>query len=276
MNDLQKKELEILTLFIDICEKLDLTYYLVCGSALGAVKYGGFIPWDDDIDIGLFRSDYEKFLREAPMFMPDWMFIQNYRTEENFPLLMTKLRDSRTTMIESDFADVDMNHGICIDVFPLDGYPLDAKTVEIFEKKKRYFTRRQFVRMMGKRGRFIRNFRTTGIWILYRCFGYCRNTTRLMSQYEAFLSSYPVEGSNLICNHGNWQGKLEYAPAVQYGDGVMAEFEGVHVRIPTQYDAYLQQKYGDYTQDPPQEKQVSHHKYTVIDTHQPYTVYIKH
>lgn len=273
MNDLQKREFEILTYFIRICEELDLTYYLVCGSALGAVKYQGFIPWDDDIDVALPRSDYEKFLKEAPALMPEWLFVQNYRTEKNFPLLMTKLRDSRTTMIETDFADVAMNHGICIDVFPLDGYPVDAKAAAAFEKRKKYFTRRQFVRMMGKRGQFFRNLRTTGIWILYRCFGYCKNTARLMSRYEAFLSSYPVEGSDLICNHGNWQGKLEYAPAAQYGDSVLAEFEGIKVRIPAQYDAYLRQKYGDYTQDPPDEKQASHHKYTVVDVHQPYTVY---
>jgi phosphorylcholine metabolism protein LicD len=60
MNDLQKKEFELLKLFVDICEQLDLTYYLVCGSALGAVKYNGFIPWDDDIDIVMFHKDYKK------------------------------------------------------------------------------------------------------------------------------------------------------------------------------------------------------------------------
>ena len=62
MNQLQQKELEILKVFIDVCKQLDLKYYLVCGSALGAVKYQGFIPWDDDVDVGLFREDYEIFI----------------------------------------------------------------------------------------------------------------------------------------------------------------------------------------------------------------------
>lgn len=273
MNDLQKKELEILTCFVRICEELGLTYYLVCGSALGAVKYRGFIPWDDDIDVALPREDYERFLAEAPALMPEWLFVQNYRTEPAFPLLMTKLRDSRTTMIETDFADLPINHGICIDVFPLDGYPRETKEIKSFEKRKKYFSRRQFVRMMGKRGRFFCNLRTTAIWILYKCFGYCKNTARLMASYEAFLSAYSVDGSNLICNHGNWQGKLEYAPAEQYGDGVMARFEGVSVRIPAQYDAYLRQKYGNYSEDPPLGKQVSHHDYVAVDVHKPFTAF---
>ena len=74
MNELQKKELEILKIFIEICEKLDIRYYLVCGSALGAVKYNGFIPWDDDIDVGLFREDYEIFCEKASSMLPAGIF----------------------------------------------------------------------------------------------------------------------------------------------------------------------------------------------------------
>ncbi|MBQ2944222.1 MAG: LicD family protein [Ruminococcus sp.] len=275
MNELQKKEFEILKLFIDVCNKLNLTYFLVCGSALGAVKYGGFIPWDDDIDVALMRPDYETFLREAPALLPEWLFVQNYRTEKNFPLLMTKLRDSRTTMIESDFADVLMNHGISIDVFSLDGYPNDSKEAIRFENKKKCFTRRQFARLNGKRMTWGLNVRTTLICLYYRLFGFAKETSRLMGEYDSFLASYSLQDSTLICNHGNWQGKLEYAPAEQYGIGTMASFEGLSVRIPADYDAYLRQKYGDYSKDPPKEKQVSHHSYKVIDVTRPYTEYIK-
>ena len=274
MNELQKNELEILKVFIDICDKLELTYYLVCGSVLGAVKYNGFIPWDDDVDVALMRDDYEKFLSLSPALLPDWLFVQNYRTEKDFPLLMTKLRDSRTTMIETDFADLPINHGIAIDIFPLDGYPREEKEVKTFEKRKKYFTRRQFVRLMGKRGQFFKNIRTTAIWVLYKFFGYCRNNQKLMTKFEAFLSSYSVKDSDLICNHGNWQGILEYAPAEQYGKGTMITFEGIEVRIPERYDEYLRQKYGDYRKDPPKGKQASHHAYVKIDVDNPYTRYV--
>ena len=77
MTDLQKRSFELLGIFVRICEKWDIPYYLVCGSALGAVKYGGFIPWDDDIDVGLLRKDYERSLLVAPQELPEWCFLQN-------------------------------------------------------------------------------------------------------------------------------------------------------------------------------------------------------
>ena len=70
MTELQTVELELLRQFLAVCEREGLTYYMVCGSALGAVKYGGFIPWDDDIDVALPRADYERFCRVAPGLLP--------------------------------------------------------------------------------------------------------------------------------------------------------------------------------------------------------------
>jgi lipopolysaccharide cholinephosphotransferase len=86
-------------------------------------------------------------------------------------------------------------------------------------------------------------------------------------------TKYPPEESELWCNYGNWQGKLEYAPKWHYGEGTWVTFEGLRVRIPENYDAYLTQKYGDWRSDPPLEKQKSHHVSTIIDTEKPYTFY---
>ena len=66
MNDLQRKEFDLFAAFTAVCDRLGLPYFLVCGSALGAVKYKGFIPWDDDMDVGMLRGDYERFLKAAP------------------------------------------------------------------------------------------------------------------------------------------------------------------------------------------------------------------
>ena len=79
MTELQKTELKILKTVIDICDRLGIGYFLVCGSALGAAKYQGFIPWDDDVDLGMYREDYEKFCEIAPALLPSYYFLQNYR-----------------------------------------------------------------------------------------------------------------------------------------------------------------------------------------------------
>lgn len=127
MTPLQKKVFQILQIFTQICDQLQLKYFLVCGSALGAVKYGGFVPWDDDVDVALFRDDYERFCKEAPALLPEQLFLQNFQSDPAFPAIYSKLRNSETACIEESVAALPINHGISIDIFPLDGYPTDKK-----------------------------------------------------------------------------------------------------------------------------------------------------
>ena len=96
-----------------------------------------------------------------------------------------------------------------------------------------------------------------------------------MEKLEDALTRYKGPRSDILCNHGNWQGNLEYAPREQYGSGAWATFEGLKVRVPEKYDEYLTQKYGDWRAELPQEQQVGHHYAEVIDLTRPYTDYIE-
>ena len=268
MNELQKKELELLELFVEVCKKLQLRYFLVCGSALGAVKYGGFIPWDDDIDVGMPRADYERFLSEAGCLLPSHVFLQNYRTDPAFPHVFSKLRDSKTTLIEDNMAHLDMNHGVYIDVFPLDGYPSTNRERRTLRYKKKFLGWLHYCSLEGGESAKVRVRNK-----FFRMLGWHKKTDVALKKLESVISAYPTEGSDIWCNHGNWQGELEYAPVWQYGDGIVSAFEGVDVIIPERYDEYLTQKYGDWRSDPPKEKQKSHHLIRVLDTERPYTEY---
>ncbi|MBO5340565.1 MAG: LicD family protein [Oscillospiraceae bacterium] len=270
MNELQSKALDLLKCFIETCDRLELNYYLVCGSALGAVKYSGFIPWDDDIDVGMLRADYERFLKQAPACLPEHYFLQNYRTDPAFPHPFSKLRDSKTTFIEAGKAHLPINHGIYIDIFPLDGYPKTEKEQRRLEWHKRISSWQWGCALEGKR---------SGVSAIhctfFRMIGCRKRTAKLLEKHERIISAYPTDGSDIWCNHGNWQEKLEYAPKEQYGEGTFALFEGLRVRIPEQYDAYLTQKYGDWRSDPPVEKQRTHHITTICDPNRPYTHYLR-
>lgn len=264
MNALQEKEFELLTLFTQVCDKLELRYYLVCGSALGAVKYKGFIPWDDDVDVGLMREDYKIFLEKAPSLLPDHIFLQNYRTDPAFPAIFSKLRNSNTAYIERSASRLPINQGIGIDIFPLDGYPEDEKEQVHLERYKEIYRRLLSTAYLPNR-------KWKWLFIVpFRFLGIHKRTATIAHKYEMMVSKYPVAGSKMIANHGNWQGKLEYASAEQYGNGTWGEFEGLKVRIPEQYDTYLRQKYGDYHLDPPPEEQVGHHYYISYDCNRSY------
>ena len=135
MNDLQKKQFAILCEFVRICEKLDLQYYMICGSALGSAKYSGFIPWDDDIDVALPRKDYNIFIEKAQALLPEHLHLQNYKTDKNFHHYCSKIRDSQTTYIERDQKNLNIHHGVFVDVIPLDALPDD----KLFKFKYRVF-----------------------------------------------------------------------------------------------------------------------------------------
>lgn len=268
MNELQKIELEMLKEVIKICNTLNINFFLVCGSALGAVKYGGFIPWDDDLDIGMFRDDYEIFISKASELLSENYFLQNHLTDINYPHIFSKIRNSKTTYIEKSLENLEINHGVYIDIFPLDGYPTDIRVQKALEQKKLMYQRR-----LSCVFNVPRNFKSKIGMILRRLLGYHKNTSLIIEEYSREISKYPITNSQMICNHGNWQGKLEYAPREQYGDGIIMNFEGLDVRIPEKYDEYLTQKYGDWRTDIPKEKQVGHHYYSVCDLENPYTKY---
>ena len=254
MNQIQKRSLELLYQFTDICDKLGLDYFLVCGSALGAVKYEGFIPWDDDVDVAMKREDYERFLKEAPAFLPANMVLQNMHTNKAFPLLMTKLVNEDTALIEKGFLQLPLHHGIFLDIFPLDGYPEGGFRQKWFELRKWVYNK----------------LRCVAYRYGYRMFG----LNRIMLRYERLLKKYPCGSAGMICNYANWQGKLDYSPAEEYGNGVWKLFEGKKIRIPAGYDAYFSRKYGDWRKELPEEKQVSHHAFLVCDPDRSYRHYL--
>lgn len=269
MNDLQKKTFELLQIFVGICEKWSISYYLICGSALGAVKYSGFIPWDDDIDVGLLREDYHRFLEIAPKELPDWCFLQNYKTEPVFPHSFSKLRNSNTAFIEESMADLPMNHGIYMDIFPIDGYPTGRGKQFVFSVRRKW---NDWIRYSVIKNPSLRKIRFRNR--VLRLFGYHKRTVQAQERLEKLYCRCLPKESEIWCNFGNWQGKLENAPKWHYGNGTWATFEGLRVRIPEEYDAYLTQKYGDWRSDPPIEKQNSHHVSIVADPNRSYKDYV--
>ena len=273
MTELQKRELVILKSFIRICEHLRLKYYLVCGSALGAMKYHGFIPWDDDIDVAMSRKDYLLFCEKAQSMLPENIFLQTYKTDNEFPCIYAKLRDSSTTFIEDGVKSLNINHGIYIDIFPLDGYPNLIKEQKKLNRKKAILKLKLSCAFSMNSNQSLK----AKIAILFlRLLGYHKRTFFTAEKLEKIISKWPIESSNVWCNHGNWQKMLEYAPKEYYGSGLLVKFEDVFVYVPERYDDYLTQKYGDWRADLPEEKKISHHNVVVCDLNKSYKEYFLH
>lgn len=264
LDQLQKTQLALLEQFIAVCRELGLTWYLVRGSALGAVKYGGFIPWDDDVDVALPRRDYDIFTARAQELLPAHIFVQTHVTDPAFPKLFCKLRDSNTTFVETYYRKLPIHHGVFIDVLPLDGYPEQGG--RRFERRLRWYLRRTSCALeLPRRGK------SALLCAALRVFGCHNRTAAALKGLDRLLRRCPAEESSLWCSCGNFRGKLIPEGREVYGDGVEMTFEGLPVRVPTGYDAYLRGLYGDYHADPPPEEQAGHHYYAALDLNTPYT-----
>ena len=123
LRQLQLCELEILDEFVRLCDGHGLLYYLVGGTLLGAVRHHGFIPWDDDIDVAMPRTDYDRFWEICKTELDPQYFYQSPETDPYYFLSYNKIRKNGTEVYEERFKDARFHKGVFIDVFPLDDCP---------------------------------------------------------------------------------------------------------------------------------------------------------
>lgn len=272
---LKSKQLYLLCEFLNICRNNNLQSFLVGGSALGAVRHKGCIPWDDDIDVALPRPDYNKFIEIAPSQLASDIFLQTFLTDKDYRNDFAKLRLEGTTFIESSCRKLNINHGIYIDVFPIDGYPnkkIDIKMINFIKKVVKTYVGKDYV--INNNYPIIKKIlhKCRLIVCLFLC-GFQR-TSSVLKRLDKFYQRWDYNSCDEVVCHGGAWGELEHCPKVQYGNGTLAQFEGIDVLIPELYDEYLEHKYPNYMQLPAPDKRVPHHYCDVIDVDNSYRKYV--
>ena len=258
--------------FMRICAHLDLRYYVVGGTLLGAVRHQGFIPWDDDIDLAMPREDYERFLEKGQSLLSDEFFLQTFHTDPEFPANFAKIRDNRTTFIEKSVSGKHIHHGVYIDIFPLDYYPDGCFSRVILEL-------RRFLIKMRISGEFTYRRNESLLKALVRkrlaaiCLRLYPDLTQTIEKREHLYKSVPP--GRCICNYSGAWGRKEIWPAEWISESCELTFEGLAVPAPGEYHKMLCHFYGDYMTPPPLEKRVSHHETTIVDLERPYSTYLK-
>ena len=272
IRQIQLVQLELLKCFIRITEELGLSYLAIGGTALGAVRHGGFIPWDDDIDLAMPRNDYEIFLEKAPQLLPEYYFLQTYRSDPASPLYFAKLRDSRTAFIESSLAHIEMNHGIGIDIFPFDYYPKDRLAGRFVMAKKRLLSLR--IRKLLKRKKEGRRHLLLEMiaWLAGTLMSIRYPTCLAVNEARDILFK-SVKSSPLSINYEGAWGEKEIFETKWLEDPIEVDFEGMKVKISKDYDKWLSRLYGNYHELPPIEKRRTHHEADIIDVKRSYTCY---
>lgn len=262
---LKQVELDILKIFIKTCEQLHLRYYLIGGTLIGAIRHKGFIPWDDDIDVIMPRKDYYVFIEKGQKYLPKHLFIQTHVSDPEYQCCFAKVRNSRTTFVENSLQSRHINHGIYIDIFPLDYYPDNVMAKRLTNTKDLLLSASISRLNDSKPSRKMRI-----IQVIASCI--YPSAIKAVDKRERFLKNQ--KSSSLVRNYCGAWGLSEIWRAEWFEAGVKVDFEGIEAMAPSNYDAVLRKVYGDYMKLPPAEKQISHHFCKYFDLEQSYKKYV--
>lgn len=249
-------ELDMLVKFISVCEKHGLTYYADSGTLLGAARHGGFIPWDDDIDVAMLREDYERLCRIAKDEFEYPYFFQTEETDPGSARKHAQIRNCMTTAIIDEERDKNyaFNQGIFIDIFPLDALPAASERSAFIEEiKSRRKKSNEFTNGYTRKGDMRPN--------------------PYYDEFEKCISRYNIDDALQIGNLALMGGKrTSNRYKRDYMGTVDLPFEFFTIKAPVGYKNELRRMFGIWK------------KYKVFggvhggiffDTDKPYTEYIK-
>lgn len=271
LEAIQKKSIEILLVFQEFCKKHELLFYFCGGCCIGAVRHQGFIPWDDDIDVFMPRQDFETLAQLWPEEMAETKYRFYNSTEKEFVrCLVAAISDESTTFIKERQKDLDISHGIRLEILPLDGCPESqwhrveqifcALVRQIYINQEPLTSAGKLIYSVSKIMLLVcpswkQRYRIA-MWAERRMtrylFGSTSKVTELCARFGPMLREYPLEAFK----------RAVYLP-----------FEGLTMPVPMGYDTYLTMAFGDYMQLPPEDEQRPKHEAVYIDTEHSYRNY---
>ncbi len=249
--------------FQRVCDLLELPYVVYGGTAIGAIRHQGFIPWDDDVDVCMLRSDYERFLLEAPSLIGPEYTLENSRTNPDYPNMFTKLSLRGTVFVPAFIEKSPYKPMVALDVFPVDevspteeGYKKQLRSAWLWGRML-YIqgTPKPVVPLDGFKKRLAHLATGAGYWgmRLFRV-----KPAALQKKWERAARRYEGSGSSLYADFSDVNPKAWEVSVSELYPAQEAPFESLTVKIPAEYDRVLRRGYGDYMEMPPKEDRKTH------------------
>lgn len=260
IRKLQLAQLGLLKEVDRVCKKNGLKYYMIAGTALGAVRHKGFIPWDIDLDVAMMREDYEKLMNECSADFGEEFFFQNYRTEKQhysahacLCLNDSEIKFSTSTIV----GEVKKHSGIYIDIFPLDTAPDDVKLQNKQLKKIRFYKK---IKNLKKNCKNMKGFLRCK-WIAHDLIklALAPFTFRFLNKrQDKAMRKYNGCNSGLVASMASkYSYKKQLMPISVYGEPSRIWFEDGEYCVPANIEFYLKKIYGNYMKLPPENERES-------------------
>lgn len=246
IKEVQSSLLEGVQYIHEICKINKINYFLIAGSALGAERHSGFIPWDDDIDIGLIRDDYNKLLKVLESSGNKRFFLQNNETDPNYFLGYSKIRMNNTIYREKYYKNVDMHQGVFVDIFPFDKVGKST-----FSTKIKY----SFLKIIQVLI-LVKYYNLTKRGVLY---SFCFFPLMFLSKKSLQMISEKLLKPNndihapvyYLNSFGRYSFDKELVEVNNIGQPKLKKFENTSLYVPEKIENYLTNLYGDYMKLPP-------------------------
>lgn len=259
LDKLHETLVEILDYVVDICEKNGFQYCLLYGTALGAHRHRGFIPWDDDLDIGMPRKDYEKFIDYMKKNPSKLFSLQDESNEINWFLTFCKVRKNNTVFIETMSDGLYSNNGLYIDVFPLDYID---KNSGVFSWKRKYINYFKHVLKIQACPKLFLEKEGRIKYIIDRILSfpaYLFSNKKLINYVNHLMISKMDESEMSFVVQYDESSQAAVMEKEIYLPFKKCEFEGKYYNVPNNIQEYLKRQYGDnYMQLPPVEQRMTH------------------
>lgn len=262
LRKVQLVQLEMLKEIKRVCEVIHVDYHLDSGTLLGAVRHNGFIPWDDDLDIGMTRKNYVRFLKEAPGVLDKKYFLQSWYSDEHYGLPFAKLRKNDTLYIENNAHNSKAHNGFYVDIFPYDVYPDDVTEQRKMARKLDFIRRSMLVKNGYKP--FASDSLNKRIWktIIYLpidLYSAVNSRKKLIETYEKCKTQYNGSHTEFYAPAGTSDFGRWVIPSDCFSKYEKHVFEDDEFSVPQNYDVYLTYAYGDYMILPPENKRENRH-----------------
>lgn len=265
-------ELDIMKAFVEVCAQYGLTYRLICGTLLGAVRHKGYIPWDNDIDIAMPRKDFNKLLEIGPKAFQSPLFFQTPVTEDSrFFSTYVKIRNANSTAASRNEFDQGINCGIYIDIFCLDELPNNKLMRRVFTRQINEIAKMQrFCLEKPLSKGFVNMIKHELQYFVFRFVYHSPNAADLFRIYHKKAGKFAGKRTkeithldfgyrdNLVWERNDWV------------ESVSLDFEDMSLLAPKRYDAVLRKQFGDYWKIPDDK---STHDYFEFDPDVPYKMF---